>query len=112
MEVFRAVMLTGSINGASKMLFISQPAVSRIISHTEQTLTYPLFNRTKAASTAAPTAPRRANGSSSGGPTTSNPAIRTRRILSTRTFPTSLTLQRYEDPGLQAELARLGGGCL
>jgi DNA-binding transcriptional LysR family regulator len=47
MEVFRAVMLTGSINGASKMLFISQPAVSRTISHTEQTLGYPLFNRTK-----------------------------------------------------------------
>lgn len=47
MEVFRAVMLTGSINGASKMLFISQPAVSRIVSHTEQSLGYPLFHRTK-----------------------------------------------------------------
>ncbi|HMO49314.1 MAG TPA: LysR family transcriptional regulator [Rubrivivax sp.] len=47
MEVFRAVMLTGSINGASKMLFISQPAVSRIVSHTEQTLGFQLFNRTK-----------------------------------------------------------------
>ena len=47
MEVFRAVMLTGSINGASKMLFISQPAVSRIISHTEQTLGLSLFNRIK-----------------------------------------------------------------
>lgn len=40
-------MLTGSINAASKMLFISQPAVSRIISHTEQGLGYPLFHRTK-----------------------------------------------------------------
>ncbi|WP_048437830.1 LysR family transcriptional regulator [Caenimonas sp. SL110] len=47
MEVFRAVMLTGSINGASRMLFISQPAVSRIISHMEQGLGYQLFNRTK-----------------------------------------------------------------
>lgn len=47
MEVFRAVMLTGSINSASKMLFISQPAVSRIVSHTEQSLGYQLFNRTK-----------------------------------------------------------------
>jgi DNA-binding transcriptional LysR family regulator len=47
MEVFRAVILTGSINGAAKMLFISQPAVSRIVSHTEQSLGYPLFNRTK-----------------------------------------------------------------
>ncbi|XAH23374.1 LysR family transcriptional regulator [Xylophilus sp. GW821-FHT01B05] len=47
MEVFRAVMLTGSINGAAKLLFISQPAVSRIVSHTEQTLGLALFNRIK-----------------------------------------------------------------
>jgi DNA-binding transcriptional LysR family regulator len=47
MEIFRSVMLTGSINGAAKLLFISQPAVSRIISHTEQTLGLKLFNRTK-----------------------------------------------------------------
>nr|WP_274381777.1 LysR family transcriptional regulator [Noviherbaspirillum saxi] len=47
MEVFRAVMLTGSINGAAKLLFTSQPAVSRIISHTEQTLRLSLFSRVK-----------------------------------------------------------------
>jgi DNA-binding transcriptional LysR family regulator len=47
MEVFRAVMLTGSINGAAKLLFTSQPAVSRIISHTERTLGLSLFNRVK-----------------------------------------------------------------
>lgn len=47
MEVYRAVMLTGSIKGASKLLFISQPAVSRIISHTESTLGFALFNRLK-----------------------------------------------------------------
>ena len=47
MEVFRAVMLTGSINGAAKLLFTSQPAVSRIVSHTEQTLGLQLFNRVK-----------------------------------------------------------------
>jgi DNA-binding transcriptional LysR family regulator len=47
MEVFRAVMLTGSINGAAKLLFASQPAVSRIISHTESTLGLVLFNRVK-----------------------------------------------------------------
>ncbi len=47
MEVFRAVMLTGSINGASRLLFISQPAVSRIVAHTEQTLGLSLFNRVK-----------------------------------------------------------------
>lgn len=47
MEVFRAVMLTGSINGAAKLLFTSQPAVSRIVSHTEQTLHLTLFSRVK-----------------------------------------------------------------
>lgn len=47
MEVFRAVMLTGSINGAAKLLFTSQPAISRIVSHTEQTLGLQLFNRVK-----------------------------------------------------------------
>ena len=47
MEVFRAVMLTGSINGAAKLLFTSQPAVSRIVSHTEQTLGLSLFSRIK-----------------------------------------------------------------
>jgi DNA-binding transcriptional LysR family regulator len=47
MEVFRAVMLTGSIKAASQLLFASQPAVSRIISHTEQTLGLTLFNRIK-----------------------------------------------------------------
>jgi DNA-binding transcriptional LysR family regulator len=54
MEVFRAVMLTGSINGAAKMLFASQPAVSRIISHTEQTLGLTLFNRVKGKLVATP----------------------------------------------------------
>lgn len=47
MEVFRAVMLTGSIKGAAKLLFTSQPAISRIVSHTEQTLGLALFNRVK-----------------------------------------------------------------
>ncbi|MCO5066597.1 MAG: LysR family transcriptional regulator [Rhizobiaceae bacterium] len=45
MEVFRAVMLTGSISGAAKMLFVSQPAVSRIVSHTESSLGLSLFTR-------------------------------------------------------------------
>lgn len=47
MEVFRAVMLTGSIKAAAQLLFASQPAVSRIIAHTEQTLGLSLFNRVK-----------------------------------------------------------------
>lgn len=45
MEVFRAVMLTGSMNGAARLLCISQPAVSRLVSYTEQSLGLPLFER-------------------------------------------------------------------
>lgn len=47
MEVFRAVMLTGSIKAASQLLFASQPAISRIVSHTEQSLGLALFRRIK-----------------------------------------------------------------
>lgn len=45
MEVFRAVMLTGSINAAAKMLYVSQPAVSKLVSHMETTLGLRLFER-------------------------------------------------------------------
>lgn len=47
MEVFRAVMLTGSTNGAARLLFVSQPAVSRLIAHMEQSLGLRLFLREK-----------------------------------------------------------------
>lgn len=46
-EVFRAVMLTGSISAASKLLYVSQPAISRLMSHTEQRLGLELFRRVK-----------------------------------------------------------------
>jgi DNA-binding transcriptional LysR family regulator len=46
-EVFRAIMLTGSISGAAKLLHISQPAVSRMISYAEQRLGLKLFERSK-----------------------------------------------------------------
>src|SRR5476649_2882620 len=46
-EVFRAIMLTGSISGAAKLLHVSQPAVSRLISYTEQRLGLLLFQRIK-----------------------------------------------------------------
>ncbi|WP_419204848.1 LysR family transcriptional regulator [Bordetella trematum] len=46
-EVFRAIMLSGSISGASKLLFVSQPAVSRLIAYTEQRLGLMLFERIK-----------------------------------------------------------------
>lgn len=45
MEVFRAVMLTGSISAAAKMLYVSQPAVSKLIAYIEGRLTYRLFER-------------------------------------------------------------------
>lgn len=45
MEVFRAVMLTGSISGAAKMLYVSQPAVSKLITYIESRLVYRLFQR-------------------------------------------------------------------
>lgn len=47
MEVFRAVMLTGSTSGAAQLLFVSQPAVSRLIAYTEQSLGLKLFEREK-----------------------------------------------------------------
>lgn len=46
-EVFRAVMTTGSISGAAKLLFVSQPAVSRLLAHSEQRLGFALFERIK-----------------------------------------------------------------
>ncbi|MEG0148641.1 MAG: LysR family transcriptional regulator [Comamonas sp.] len=46
-EVFRAIMISGSISGASKLLYVSQPAVSRLIAYTEQRLGLQLFERIK-----------------------------------------------------------------
>lgn len=46
-EVFRAVMTTGSITGASRLLMVSQPAVSRLLAYTESRLGFTLFERVK-----------------------------------------------------------------
>jgi DNA-binding transcriptional LysR family regulator len=46
-EVFRAVMLAGSVTGAARILHISQPAVSRLLRHTEDALGVALFERVK-----------------------------------------------------------------
>src|SRR5271154_2441336 len=46
-EVFRAVMLAGSVTDAARLLRVSQPAVSRLLRHTEDRLGMPLFKRTK-----------------------------------------------------------------
>lgn len=44
-EVFQAICQTGSISGAARLLNVSQPNVSRILSHTEQQLGFHLFDR-------------------------------------------------------------------
>jgi DNA-binding transcriptional LysR family regulator len=47
MEIFRAVMITGSISGAARMLHTSQPGLSKTISYLENNLGLTLFLRTK-----------------------------------------------------------------
>lgn len=49
MEVFRAVMVSGSINGAAKVLHTSQPGLSKALAHLEQGLGLALFKRTSSA---------------------------------------------------------------
>lgn len=44
-EVFRAVMLTGSITDAARMLHVSQPGISRMLGHIELQLGVALFER-------------------------------------------------------------------
>jgi DNA-binding transcriptional LysR family regulator len=57
-EVFRAVMVTGSIKGAAQLLFVSQPAVSRLLSHTESRIGFALFERIRGRLHATPEAKR------------------------------------------------------
>ncbi|MDH0867566.1 LysR family transcriptional regulator [Mitsuaria sp. GD03876] len=44
-EVFHAVMLTGSVSAASKLLHVTQPAVTQALQLAELQLGYPLFTR-------------------------------------------------------------------
>lgn len=46
-EVFNAVMLTGSVSAAARLINVTQPAVSRILAHAELQLGFALFQRTK-----------------------------------------------------------------
>ena len=46
-EVFSAIMKTGSAVGAAKVLNISQPAVSKMLQHAERTLGFALFVRSR-----------------------------------------------------------------
>ncbi|HWI81754.1 LysR family transcriptional regulator [Ramlibacter sp.] len=44
-EVFRAIMVAGSVSGAGRMLHVSQPAISRVLALTESRLGFKLFER-------------------------------------------------------------------
>lgn len=44
-EVIRAVMLRGTINGAAELLGVSAPGISRLVKHTEESLGLRLFER-------------------------------------------------------------------
>lgn len=44
-EVIRAVVLTGTITGAARMLNVSAPGISRLVKHTEESLGLRLFER-------------------------------------------------------------------
>jgi DNA-binding transcriptional LysR family regulator len=44
-EVFNAIMLTGTVSGAARLLHVTQPAVTQTLQHAELQLGYPLFTR-------------------------------------------------------------------
>jgi len=46
-EVFNAVMLTGSVSAAARLINVTQPAVSRTLQHAELQLGFALFRRDK-----------------------------------------------------------------
>lgn len=47
MEVFRAVMLTGSVSGAAELLHVSQPAISKVLAQAVRQSGFALFERVK-----------------------------------------------------------------
>lgn len=55
-EVFNAVMATGSTTDAARLLHVSQPGISRLIRHLEQRLGIELFERRKGRLVATPEA--------------------------------------------------------
>ncbi len=44
-EVIRAIMVTGTVGGAARLLNVSSPGVSRVMKHAETTLGLKLFSR-------------------------------------------------------------------
>jgi DNA-binding transcriptional LysR family regulator len=55
-EVFRAVMLAGSVPGAAQLLHVSQPGISRMLAHIELQLGLRLFERSRGKLRATPEA--------------------------------------------------------
>ncbi|OMH39243.1 LysR substrate-binding domain-containing protein [Motiliproteus sp. MSK22-1] len=55
-EAFRAVMIAGTTTGAAEILYISQPAVSRLLTDFEEAVKVPLFVRHKKRLTPTPEA--------------------------------------------------------
>ena len=55
-EVFNAVMLTGSVSGAARLINVTQPAVSRVLQHAELQLGFALFQRNQGRLSATPEA--------------------------------------------------------
>ncbi len=47
LEVFYAIMQAGTVSGAARLLYVSQPNVTRVLAHTEQQLGFALFERVK-----------------------------------------------------------------
>ena len=48
-EVIRAIMISGTVNGAAELLHVSSPGVSRVMKHAEKVLGMRLFQRRHAA---------------------------------------------------------------
>jgi DNA-binding transcriptional LysR family regulator len=46
-EVFNAIMVTGTVSGAARILNVTQPAITQTLQHAELQLGFQLFNRVK-----------------------------------------------------------------
>ncbi len=46
-EIFHAIYSTGTVTAAARILNVTQPSVSKVLAHAEQTLGYALFDRVK-----------------------------------------------------------------
>jgi DNA-binding transcriptional LysR family regulator len=44
-EIIRAIMITGSVGGAARLLNVSSPGISRVMKHAEGLLGLKLFSR-------------------------------------------------------------------